>query len=472
MSEVFRIVDAGTGRQWPRPGARAMATTGQPANLPNTTLLIGKGGHSIPIEGTVSPLADETGQVVGTAIVVREANERERNKDAAEASPEHIPSVARGPAADDAGRKGYRASPSGTRTSSIDSWNTAPRPRGSPTARGGSSTRTPVYRMFKLPEGDLVGKGVFDIYPPDRAREVPREHRRSPRTGRALETIESEPAGAMARPRSSSSTSSRCPPGRRWSVAWPSTSRRLEQKRGRGGPAQRAARPASAGAPDDPGHGPRGRHSRHRTRTARSITVQRALADMLGMPSGENVSRSREARGPLPFKLLKDGEELPPELPMQRAADGVGHRGRGTRDPPGRRAPDHRHGERTARPRRLGGGRWAWSARASTSRRCARPRRAAGGRSSQGRVPRDAGPRAAEPPGRRSPTPPSSSDARTRRPGSGRATIIERQVRHLARLVDDLLDVSRITRGKIELRKETVDAVDGHRPRRRVGAGR
>jgi PAS domain S-box-containing protein len=35
--------------------------------------------------------------------------------------------------------------------------------------------------------------------------------------------------------------------------------------------------------------------------------------------------------------------------------------------------------------------------------------------------------------------------------------IIERQVAHLLRLVDDLLDVSRITRGKIELRKESVE---------------
>jgi PAS domain S-box-containing protein len=34
---------------------------------------------------------------------------------------------------------------------------------------------------------------------------------------------------------------------------------------------------------------------------------------------------------------------------------------------------------------------------------------------------------------------------------------IERQAKHLIRLVDDLLDVSRITRGKIELRKETVE---------------
>jgi len=37
------------------------------------------------------------------------------------------------------------------------------------------------------------------------------------------------------------------------------------------------------------------------------------------------------------------------------------------------------------------------------------------------------------------------------------AAIIDRQVNHLVRLVDDLLEVSRITRGKIELRKEPVD---------------
>src|SRR5262249_36971256 len=36
--------------------------------------------------------------------------------------------------------------------------------------------------------------------------------------------------------------------------------------------------------------------------------------------------------------------------------------------------------------------------------------------------------------------------------------VINRQMRHLARLIDDLLDVSRISRGKIELRREKVDA--------------
>ena len=36
--------------------------------------------------------------------------------------------------------------------------------------------------------------------------------------------------------------------------------------------------------------------------------------------------------------------------------------------------------------------------------------------------------------------------------------VINRQVKHLTRLIDDLLDVSRITRGKVHLRKEQIDA--------------
>ena len=40
------------------------------------------------------------------------------------------------------------------------------------------------------------------------------------------------------------------------------------------------------------------------------------------------------------------------------------------------------------------------------------------------------------------------------------ASVIERQVAHLTRLVDDLLDVSRITTGKIELKKEAANLAD------------
>jgi signal transduction histidine kinase/ActR/RegA family two-component response regulator len=39
-------------------------------------------------------------------------------------------------------------------------------------------------------------------------------------------------------------------------------------------------------------------------------------------------------------------------------------------------------------------------------------------------------------------------------------TVIERQVKHLTRLVDDLLDVSRIVRGKVELKRERVNISD------------
>jgi PAS domain S-box-containing protein len=39
-------------------------------------------------------------------------------------------------------------------------------------------------------------------------------------------------------------------------------------------------------------------------------------------------------------------------------------------------------------------------------------------------------------------------------------SIIERQVQHMTRLVDDLLDVSRITRGKVELRRRPIELAD------------
>src|ERR1700726_4119837 len=49
--------------------------------------------------------------------------------------------------------------------------------------------------------------------------------------------------------------------------------------------------------------------------------------------------------------------------------------------------------------------------------------------------------------------------------------MIERQLEHMARLLDDLLDVSRITRGTLEIRHDTLDlraamrhAIDAARP--------
>ena len=48
------------------------------------------------------------------------------------------------------------------------------------------------------------------------------------------------------------------------------------------------------------------------------------------------------------------------------------------------------------------------------------------------------------------------SDPQLERP----VAIIRRQIQHLVRMVDDLLDVSRITRGKVELRREPVDLAE------------
>ena len=45
--------------------------------------------------------------------------------------------------------------------------------------------------------------------------------------------------------------------------------------------------------------------------------------------------------------------------------------------------------------------------------------------------------------------------------------MMERQVGQMVRLVDDLLDVSRITRGKLELRRERVDLAAVVEQRRR-----
>lgn len=43
---------------------------------------------------------------------------------------------------------------------------------------------------------------------------------------------------------------------------------------------------------------------------------------------------------------------------------------------------------------------------------------------------------------------------------AGARALIERQIAHLVRLIDDLLDVSRITRGRLELQTQTLDLVD------------
>ena len=50
--------------------------------------------------------------------------------------------------------------------------------------------------------------------------------------------------------------------------------------------------------------------------------------------------------------------------------------------------------------------------------------------------------------------------------------VIDRQAQHMARLLDDLLDVSRITHGKITIRKERLDLASRGRARRWIRSAR
>ena len=138
----------------------------------------------------------------------------------------------------------------------------------------------------------------------------------------------------------------------------------------------------------------------------------------------------------------------------------------------GRRSPSTTRPPRSARrrldPRRRPGLPQHRGAAAAGTRAAPAGRGTGPGRPPEGRVPGHARPRAAQPPGphrqRRPGAPPGHRASRARPTSTGRSRSSSRQVRHLARLVDDLLDVSRITRGKIELRPRA------GRPGRRVVA--
>ena len=80
--------------------------------------------------------------------------------------------------------------------------------------------------------------------------------------------------------------------------------------------------------------------------------------------------------------------------------------------------------------------------------------------SRQGRVPGDARARAAQPPGADRDRGRIDEAARVRRARCGEREIIERQVVHLNRLVDDLLDVSRVARGLISLSRSPIALAD------------
>ena len=105
-------------------------------------------------------------------------------------------------------------------------------------------------------------------------------------------------------------------------------------------------------------------------------------------------------------------------------------------------------------------------------------RRAARGRRAQERLHRHALARAAQPAGGdpHQPLRPRARPARQRRDGERATKVIDRQIGHLVGMVDDLLDVTRITQNKIELRRERLDlnalvreTVEDNRPHLELG---
>ena len=99
--------------------------------------------------------------------------------------------------------------------------------------------------------------------------------------------------------------------------------------------------------------------------------------------------------------------------------------------------------------------RGASSRSSGTGRPSSRRRGPRGGRPPQGRIPRDARPRAANPLSAIG-----NASQLSLRPDADAETVawskevIARQVKNLSHMIDDLLDISRINRGKIQLRKE------------------
>jgi PAS domain S-box-containing protein len=191
----------------------------------------------------------------------------------------------------------------------------------------------------------------------------------------------------------------------------------------------------------------------------KTITSNRALAEMLGMPYGENVSKSRPDAENVTYRVFKDDREVPAnQLPMQRAARGE----------------------------EVGGDILRIEQRDGSSIDalvCAKPVRDDEG-TIQGAVGiciditshrkaeealRDANRQKDEflavlAHELRNPLAPIRGAVQLLRllgtsvPDKGLAIeVIDRQVDTLARLVDDLLDVSRFTRGKIAVRMEMIE---------------
>jgi len=77
MADVFHIVDENTGRSAENPAVRALDEGGI-VGLSNHTLLISKDGTERPIDDSAAPIRNEAGKTVGSVLVFRDVTERRR----------------------------------------------------------------------------------------------------------------------------------------------------------------------------------------------------------------------------------------------------------------------------------------------------------------------------------------------------------------------------------------------------------
>ena len=81
VADVFELIDEQTGRRGSWPLREALAN-GQAAFVPETTLLVSRAGRKLHINDAASPIRDEEGTITGAVIVFRDVTQKRKADDA------------------------------------------------------------------------------------------------------------------------------------------------------------------------------------------------------------------------------------------------------------------------------------------------------------------------------------------------------------------------------------------------------